>query len=106
MYISELNREQLIELKQSYLIQQNEETGEGTSYDELARADSIISDKVIQEVYSGINFTEEGMCGDMDFDEVRDTVSAITPVPGGIGTVTSAILLRHLVESAELSIKG
>ena len=59
MYISELNREQLIELKQSYLIQQNEETGEGTSYDELARADSIISDKVIQEVYSGINFTED-----------------------------------------------
>ena len=59
MYISELNREQLIELKQSYLIQQNEETGAGTSYDELARADSIISDKVIQEVYSGINFTED-----------------------------------------------
>lgn len=59
MYISELNREQLIELKQSYLIQQNEETGEGTSYDELARADSIISDKVIQEAYSGINFTED-----------------------------------------------
>lgn len=59
MYISELNREQLIELKQSYLIQQNEETGEGTSYDELARADSIISDEMIYEAYSGINFTED-----------------------------------------------
>lgn len=59
MYISELNRDQLTELKQSYLIQQNEETGDGTSYDELARADSIISDEVIQEAYSGINFTED-----------------------------------------------
>lgn len=59
MYISELNRDQLTELKQSYLIQQNEETGDDTSYDELARADSIISDEVIQEAYSGINFTED-----------------------------------------------
>lgn len=59
MNVSELNRSQLTELKQSYLMQHNEETGEGTSYDELARADSIISDKVIQEVYSGINFTED-----------------------------------------------
>lgn len=59
MYISELNRDQLTELKQSYLIQQNEETGDGTSYDELARADSIISDEMIYEAYSGINFTED-----------------------------------------------
>ncbi len=36
----------------------------------------------------------------------QNTVSAITPVPGGIGTVTSAILLRHLVESAEIEHKG
>ena len=54
----------------------------------------------------GINFTEEGMCGDMDFRSVKDSVSAITPVPGGIGTVTSAILLRRLVDSAELCIKS
>ena len=54
----------------------------------------------------GINFTDEGMCGDVDFRRVKDAVSAITPVPGGIGTVTSAILLRHLVESAELSIES
>lgn len=59
MYISELNREQLTELKQSYLMQQNEENGEGTSYDELSRADSIISDEMIYEAYSGINFTED-----------------------------------------------
>ncbi len=59
MYISELNRNQLIELKQSYLIQHNEEVDEETSFDELARADSIISDEIIYEAYSGINFTED-----------------------------------------------
>lgn len=59
MYVSELNKEQLTELKQSFLAQQNEENGEGTSYDELARADSIISDEMIYEAYSGINFTED-----------------------------------------------
>lgn len=59
MHVSELNRDQLTELKQSYLMQHNEEMGEGTSYDELARADSIISDEMIYETYSGINFTED-----------------------------------------------
>lgn len=59
MHVSELNRDQLTELKQSYFIQHNEEVGEGTSYDELARADSIISDETIYEAYSGINFTED-----------------------------------------------
>lgn len=59
MYISELNRDQLTELKQSYLMKHNEEVGERTSYDELARADNIISDEMIYEAYSGINFTED-----------------------------------------------
>lgn len=59
MHVSELNRDQLTELKQSYLMQHNKEVGEGTSYDELARADSIISDEMIYEAYSGINFTED-----------------------------------------------
>lgn len=40
-------------------MQHNEEVGEGTSYDELARADIIISDEMIYEAYSGINFTED-----------------------------------------------
>lgn len=64
----------------------------------------VSSDMTVIDV--GINFTEDGMCGDMKFDEVNGVVSAITPVPGGIGTVTSAILLRHLIESAELNING
>ncbi len=52
----------------------------------------------------GINFAEGRMCGDLDFDTVHNRVEAITPVPGGVGTVTSAILLKHLLISAENSI--
>lgn len=49
----------------------------------------------------GINFAEDKMCGDVQFDAAAEKVEAITPVPGGVGIVTSTILLRHLVESAE-----
>ena len=76
----------------------------GVGRTEYFGAEYVSPDMTVIDV--GINFTEEGMCGDMDFRSVKDSVSAITPVPGGIGTVTSAILLRHLVESAELCIKS
>ena len=50
----------------------------------------------------GINFDAEGkMCGDVDFAAAEQTVSAITPVPGGVGAVTTAVLVRHCVEAAE-----
>ncbi len=55
---------------------------------------------------AGINFSEHGMCGDMKYEEAAETAAAITPVPGGVGGVTSALLLRHLVKSAELSIES
>ena len=54
----------------------------------------------------GINRVDGKLVGDVDFDDVKEKAGLITPVPGGIGTVTSAILLRHLVESAELCIKS
>ncbi|HMQ15920.1 MAG TPA: bifunctional 5,10-methylene-tetrahydrofolate dehydrogenase/5,10-methylene-tetrahydrofolate cyclohydrolase, partial [Phycisphaerae bacterium] len=38
--------------------------------------------------------------GDVDFDAVRDVAGAITPVPGGVGPVTVAMLLRNTVEAA------
>ena len=42
----------------------------------------------------GMNVDENGkLCGDVDFDAVSETVEAITPVPGGVGTVTTAVLL-------------
>ena len=41
------------------------------------------------------------MVGDAEFDAVSAVVDAITPVPGGVGTVTSAVLMRHVVLAAE-----
>ena len=41
------------------------------------------------------------MVGDAEFDAVSAVVDAITPVPGGVGAVTSAVLMRHVVLAAE-----
>jgi len=55
----------------------------------------------------GINWNgEKGkLCGDVKFDEAEPIVSAITPVPGGVGTVTTSVLVSHVVEAAARSIK-
>ncbi len=47
----------------------------------------------------GINRTEDGLCGDVDFEAVKDKVSAITPVPGGVGPMTIAMLLQNTLAS-------
>ena len=53
----------------------------------------------------GINFTSEGkMTGDADFSAVEPIVGAITPVPGGVGTVTTSVLMAHVVEAANRAI--
>ncbi|NLB29608.1 MAG: bifunctional 5,10-methylenetetrahydrofolate dehydrogenase/5,10-methenyltetrahydrofolate cyclohydrolase [Clostridiales bacterium] len=50
----------------------------------------------------GINFTDEGkMCGDVKFDDAEALVGAITPVPGGVGTVTTSVLVSHVVAAAK-----
>lgn len=50
----------------------------------------------------GINFDAHGnLCGDVDFDEVEPIVGAITPVPGGIGSVTTSTTMEHTVRAAE-----
>jgi len=48
----------------------------------------------------GVNMTERGMCGDVDFDAVAPLTEAITPVPGGTGPVTAAVLVRNVAEAA------
>ncbi len=48
----------------------------------------------------GINVTDDGLVGDVDFESVSQVASAITPVPGGVGPLTSAILLTHLMRAA------
>lgn len=51
----------------------------------------------------GVNWSEEkqAMVGDVAFDGVAPIVDAITPVPGGVGAVTSTVLMSHVVEAAE-----
>ena len=52
----------------------------------------------------GINVDEDGnMTGDADFDGLFDIVENITPVPGGVGGVTTSILMKHVIEAAEKS---
>jgi len=49
----------------------------------------------------GINRTEDGLVGDVDFDAVAEVASAITPVPGGVGPMTVAMLLANTLAAAE-----
>jgi methylenetetrahydrofolate dehydrogenase (NADP+) / methenyltetrahydrofolate cyclohydrolase len=49
----------------------------------------------------GINLVDGHIRGDVDFESARDVASAITPVPGGVGPLTNALLLTHLIRAAE-----
>lgn len=50
----------------------------------------------------GIHVNDGGkLCGDVDYAAVEPVVAAITPVPGGVGTVTTSVLVRHVIEAAE-----
>lgn len=50
----------------------------------------------------GINVNQEGkLCGDVDFEKVEPIVGAITPVPGGVGAVTTTVLAKHVIEAAK-----
>ena len=54
----------------------------------------------------GINRLEDGsLCGDVDFENLCEKASYITPVPGGVGPMTIAMLLNNVVKAAKLSLK-
>jgi len=64
-------------------------------------ADMVKEGAVVIDV--GINRTEEGkLVGDVDFENVKDTAYAITPVPGGVGPMTIAMLMKNTVKAARL----
>ena len=70
----------------------------------MVNADYTNSGQIVLDV--GINVNSEGrLCGDADFDSVEKNAAAITPVPGGIGAVTSAVLVKHVIEAAEKAAK-
>ena len=64
----------------------------------LITGDMLREGAVVVDV--GINVVEGKIVGDVDQDSAREVVSAITPVPGGVGPVTNALLLTHLLRAA------
>ncbi|MDL2214527.1 bifunctional 5,10-methylenetetrahydrofolate dehydrogenase/5,10-methenyltetrahydrofolate cyclohydrolase [Clostridia bacterium OttesenSCG-928-O13] len=55
----------------------------------------------------GINVDDDGnMCGDVNFADAEATVGKVTPVPGGVGTVTTSVLVKHVVEAAQKAAEG
>ncbi len=66
----------------------------------MIKKDMVSPGTIVIDV--GVSQDETGkLSGDMDFDEVSEVAGMITPVPGGVGAVTSTILLAHTVEAAE-----
>lgn len=62
--------------------------------------DCLREGQVVVDV--GIHVNAEGkLCGDVRFAEAEPVVGAITPVPGGVGTVTTSVLVSHVVDAAE-----
>jgi methylenetetrahydrofolate dehydrogenase (NADP+)/methenyltetrahydrofolate cyclohydrolase len=69
----------------------------------LVTGDMLSPGVVVVDV--GINVVDDGgggerLVGDVDFESAKDVVSAITPVPGGVGPLTNALLLSHLLRAA------
>ncbi len=66
----------------------------------MIAADFITPGQIVIDV--GINVDQDGnLCGDVDFEAVMEKVLQITPVPGGIGTVTTSCLAKHVVTAAQ-----
>jgi methylenetetrahydrofolate dehydrogenase (NADP+)/methenyltetrahydrofolate cyclohydrolase len=60
----------------------------------------ISKDAIVIDV--GINVDEDGnLCGDVNFDEVSELASILTPVPGGVGSVTTSVLAKHLMKATK-----
>ncbi len=63
-------------------------------------ADVVKPGAVVIDV--GINRVDDKLVGDVDFEAVKEVASAITPVPGGVGPMTIAMLLRNTLTAAQL----
>ena len=63
-------------------------------------ADMVKEGAVVVDV--GINRTDDGLCGDVDFEALRQIASHITPVPGGVGPLTVTMLLENTLMAARL----
>ena len=70
----------------------------------LVTGDMLKPGAVVVDV--GINLVDGRIVGDVDFDSASRVASAITPVPGGVGPLTNALLLTHLIRAAERQAAG
>lgn len=64
---------------------------------EMIKGEMLNENSIIIDV--GTNFVDGKLLGDVDFDSAADKVKSITPVPGGVGTVTNQVLMRNIVKS-------
>ncbi|MGN1144439.1 MAG: bifunctional 5,10-methylenetetrahydrofolate dehydrogenase/5,10-methenyltetrahydrofolate cyclohydrolase [Anaerovoracaceae bacterium] len=67
---------------------------------ETIGAEYLREGQVVVDVGIGWNEEKGKLCGDVKFEEAEPVVGAITPVPGGVGTVTTSVLVSHVVEAA------
>lgn len=67
----------------------------------LLGADAVRPGAAVIDV--GVHHTVTGLCGDVDAEQVREVAGALTPVPGGVGPMTIAMLLRNTVAAATLA---
>jgi methylenetetrahydrofolate dehydrogenase (NADP+)/methenyltetrahydrofolate cyclohydrolase len=70
----------------------------------LVTADMVREGAIVIDV--GTNRTDDGLKGDVDFDAVKEVAGAITPVPGGVGPMTRAMLLSNTLKAARLRADG
>ena len=70
----------------------------------MVKDDAVIIDIGINPITDETKKSGYRLVGDVNYDDVKDKVQAITPVPGGVGPMTIAMLLKHTVEAAEFSL--
>ena len=70
----------------------------------------LITKEMIKEgtviIDVGMNRVEGKLCGDVDFEDVKEKASAITPVPGGVGPMTVAMLMKNTLIAAKSTLRG
>jgi len=71
--------------------------------DRMVKGDWIKPGATVIDV--GINRSEDGLHGDVEFDEAVEVAGAITPVPGGVGPMTIACLLRNTLQAARMAVE-
>ena len=68
-------------------------------------AEYLREGQVVVDVGIGWNEEKGKLCGDVKFEEAEALVGAVTPVPGGVGTVTTSVLVSHVIEAAKRTLK-